>query len=331
MRLFIVPIILASAAALQADILHLRDGSRHYGELISQNKGEIVFRVELGDGSATVLRCFTAEQVVRVERTDRHPMRPVPRDDQAALDGRDEDYEQMLREGFELIDDDDPRAALRALQRAVLRAPEDVLPQLDRQCREARGTSLAELLARVRVHVAGLAQDGRSFVLRYATPYERAALSDVLARRQKDRLERRYLGRTVAEWAGDPSQYTELDAHARELVADASRAAALIRARLRFDERLKQQRKERVRLLRLRRDLTRLAAKVLALPGYTAPRDDAMAGPAQRVADELAEQMHATSQPVQAQSGAPVSTEAARVEDRSGGSGPRDPNLPEDP
>ncbi len=273
MRLLAAMLLLSAVTASPGDILHLRDGSRHYGDVISQNDDTIVFRVVSGDGSASVVRTFAADGVARVERTGRVQAPPTPPPAAPIATAVAEDCEQMLREAFELLDDHDERAALRALQRAVLRAPQAALADLDRQCRQARGLPLDVLLAETRVYVAGLAKRGPAFRLTYATPYELDALGRVLTRQAQERLRRRHDGRSVAEWVSNRSEYTELRPGARALVADASRAAALIATRLRHDPALKDAREERVRLLHLQADLSRLAAQVSAIPGFTAPTE----------------------------------------------------------
>ena len=302
MRLLLLTVILAATPLVQGDILHLRDGSRHYGELISQNEREIVFRVVLGDSSSTVARTFPAALVERVERTGRLQSRPAAPADQSAGPAAGANYEQMLREAFELLDDRDLPAALRALQRVVLEVPAARLERLDEQCRAARGVPLDELLAGTRLRVAAATRDGRDFKLKYVTPYERAALGRLLAEQQRALLARRHDGRSVAQWAGDWSDYTAVRPGARQLVADAARAAAVIAARLRLDPQIEGGRAERTRLVQLREDLSRLAAHVLALPGYTVPTDgDDAPDPTRDAAEKLAAQPAATSQPADAE------------------------------
>lgn len=299
MRLLAFTILLSATAGLQADILHLRDGSRHYGELVSQNNNVIVFRIVAADGSSALVRSFPAELVRSVEPGGRPPVTPPLPVGTAPDAGLAADCEQMLREAFELLDDDDRPAALRALQRAVLGAPPPVLEHLEQLCRAARGVALDELLARTRVEVAERTRAGRGFRLRYTTPYERAALGRVLAEMQTERLNRKYAGRTVAAWAAEPAAYTTLQPDTRALVQDASRAAAAIAARLRLDPALRGQVEERTRLEHTRGDLVRLAARLQALAGYTAPlEDDDMFDPAEEAAERLAAETAPASQPV---------------------------------
>ena len=297
MRSLALTIILTGTLTLQADILHMRDGSRHYGELVSENDREVVFRVELPDGSGGAVRTFARSLVARVERTTQRSAATRPGDVTAAA-GPDEDYEQMLREAFELLDDGMPHAALRAMQYVVLRAPAPVLGQLDEQCRAARGRALDELLAATRLHMAESGPGGRAFKLPYVTPYESAALGRMLQRVQEARLAREDDGRGVAEWADHAAEYKSVGPESRALVADAARAAAAISARLRLDPGLRGQRTERAHLVKLRGELARLAAHILALPGYTAPTDDTGGDdPAELAAARLAAEAAATSQP----------------------------------
>lgn len=257
------------AAVAQADILHLRGGSRYYGEFVAEERGQVVFRVVLPDGTASAVRTFPREQVERVERTGRRDVppeaasRPVE-----SLPGRP-DREQMLREAFELLGDGEPDAALRALQTAVAEADEAELEELERSAQERVGTPLGALLARTRVYVASRAEGGRAFRLEAATAYERAALGRVLDEQIRILLARPHQERTVEEWAAQRAEYKELQPDARTLVANASRAAALLKARLRFDPALKERRAEVARLTQLQRDLVNLAGRVRSMDGFT--------------------------------------------------------------
>jgi len=226
-----VLIILATSAAMQADIVYLGDGSRHCGALL----------VQAGYGVAS-------QPASQEERTP--------------------DRSQMLREAFELFGDGDLAAGLRAMQRSVADASGAVLGDLDAQCRAARGIPLDEFLAKTRIYLASRAGHGRGFQLNSATKYERAALGRMLARQAEILLAREHDGRTVAEWASQLNEYDALKPDARLLVADAARAGALLAARLRFDPALKEKRAETARLTRLRADLMHLAGWVASLPGY---------------------------------------------------------------
>lgn len=297
MRPLALIIILTGTLALQADILHMRDGSRHCGDVVSENDREVVFRVELPDGSGSAVRTFARALVARVERSTQRSAETRPGDVHAAAEP-DEDYEQMLREGFELLDDGMPQAALRALQYVVLRAPPPALERLNEQCRAARGRPLDELLAATRMQVAETGSAGRAFKLLYVTPYESAALGRMLQRVQDARLAGQYGGRSVAEWADHAAEYSSVGPESRALVADAARAGAAISARLRLDPGLRGERTERAHLVKLRGDLARLAAHILALPGYTAPTEDTGGDdPAELAAARLATEAAAASQP----------------------------------
>lgn len=287
MRSVAVVLVLGIAASLHADILHLRDGSRHSGEVVRQTDTHIYFRVRLPDGSGALIRSFPRARIVRIEpgQLPEAP-RPAPAPARRAADASHR-YTQMLREAVELSADDDPLAALRALQKAVLNAPPDVLLRLEQTALELQSRSLDEWLAHTRLTAVG---SGAVFRITYTTPYERPALGRLVAAELEARLNRRHAGRTVVEWAAQHEDYRTLRPDTRALVADTTRAVALIATQLRWDPALEIDRAERVRLRALRTELSRLAAHLLALPGYTeAPhpvlsQDD----PAAVVAAELA-------------------------------------------
>jgi hypothetical protein len=291
-------LLIAAVSVSQGDILHLRDGSRHYGRLVERGDERIRFRIVLADGVSSIVRDFDAAVVDRIEPTGRIDAPPSAGEvDRSATQPRP-DVEQMLREAFELIDDGEPAAALRATQRAVRHASDEEIDQLDAQCRAARAVSLAELMATLRIELAADGDDDE-FRLTYATELERDALGRLLEARQSRRLESRRDGRPVREWAEHPELYEELGAEARELAADASRAAALITARLDFDPRLTKDRAARVELLGQRRKLVRLAGHVMSMRGFTAPRasDPQRPDPAAEAAARLARGERPTTQP----------------------------------
>jgi len=211
------------------------------------------------------------------------------------------DCDQMLREAFELLDEQDYDAALRALQRLVREAPEDLLPELERRARAARGAALDALLARTRLYLALNPGSGAAFSLGAVTRYETEALAVDLEREQEVRLGRVYQGRTIADWAAQRDEYTTLQPDARELVRDARLSAALIAARLKYDERLAEDRTAALRLSRLRTELMRLAAQVAELPGFTSltARDDP-SDPAWQEARRLEAEGRAATQPTSA-------------------------------
>jgi hypothetical protein len=269
MRYALLLVILCWPSRTSADILHLRDGSRHYGAVVREDAGGVRFRVSLADG-ASVVRDFPAEAIERVERTGRYDVPPsdLPAATRPVADARAERRPQMLREAFELLDDRALASALRAMQRAVQDAGDDTLAELDAECRAARGVALDELLAQTRLYLASRIGHGRGFYLKGTTKLERPALVRMLARHVDTLLQRERGGRSVADWAAHPKEYTEVLPDTRCLVADASRAAALIAARLRLDTALKSDRKAMSHWTHLRGDLVNLAAAITALPGY---------------------------------------------------------------
>ena len=181
-----------------------------------------------------------------------------------------EDFEQMLREAFELLEDDDLPAALRAMQRIVTRAPEELLSDLDQRVRSARGLPLARLMAETRLRVALARGRGGAFRLKFVTRYEAPVMGRLLEQLQGELLQKRHEDHTVAEWAAERDAYTELHAEAREMVADARLAAAMLSARLKFDPRLRKSGEHRRQLAALRDDLARFVAQVISMRGYTA-------------------------------------------------------------
>jgi hypothetical protein len=296
MRLTALIILSAWTVAAQGDILHLRDGSRYSGTLISQNEHEVFFRVVVGDGSSSVLKRFPAELVKTIERGPLHVRLPATSGTAAPETQPVQDFEQMLREAFELSDDQDVHAALQALQKAVLGATPPALSQLDQQCRRQRGVPLAEWLADLRIR--GALRVGGGFWIRYATPYEAPVLGARLEQRCNELLAGQYHGRSLAEWAAQPADYRELHRDARAMVTDTRRAAGMLAARLRFDPRLKEDHAARLRQTRLRADLARLIDHVITLPGYTNPLEpDAADNPAAAAARRLAAEQQAASQP----------------------------------
>jgi len=271
MRAFVLMIALTAGATVQADILHLRDGSRYYGTLISQNEQEVVFRITLADGTSGALRSFPRSLVRRVERTARvTPARADRPADELPTTMPAEDFEQMFREAFELLEDEDLPAALWAMQRIVTRAPEELLSGLDQRVRSARGLPLARLMAETRLRVALARGRGGAFRLKFVTRYEAPVMGRLLEQLQGELLQKRHEDHTIAEWAAERDAYTELHAGAREMVADARLAAAMLSARLKFDPRLRKSDEHRRQLAALRDDLARFVAHVISMRGYTA-------------------------------------------------------------
>ncbi|MGD8451982.1 MAG: hypothetical protein PVJ57_09210 [Phycisphaerae bacterium] len=214
-----------------------------------------------------------------------------------------DDYEQMLREGFELIDDGERQSAIRALQRAVLGAPDDTLAVLDRQCQAARGKPLPALLAELRILEA---LDARSFWIKYATPYEREALGRQLEERSEALLAVEYQGRSIRAWSAEPEAYETLCSDARQMVATARQVAGMIGVRLRLDPRLKDNREERKRLLDLRESVGKFVGRVIIMPGYTEPLSGEPDDPGAEAARHLDESKAPTSRPAKTEQKPPA-------------------------
>ena len=103
---------------------------------------------------------------------------------------------------------------------------------------------------------------------------------------------------TVEEWLDTPRSYAEVQPDTRALVSDVARAAAVISVRLRIDPQLREVRAERARLVKLRGELAKFAAHLLALRGYTAGQGDAaLPDPGDEEARRLAAELDAASQP----------------------------------
>jgi len=290
-RSFALLVMLIAALGARADILHLKNGDRHYGRLIRADEREVLFEVVSTDGRMRFEMRFGAASVVRVERSDQTAP-PTVRASQAAEAEPAEDYEQMLREAFELLDQADLSAALRAMQRVAGGAQEAVLARLDAFTRSTRDLPLPELVARTRYAEAMADGGGRVFKLGFVTPYEREAMARILAARQAAYLSKRHLGRSIAEWAADREAYTELHPAARNMVADARMAAGIIGERLRIDPILRENRIDRRDLVALRTSLTRFVAHVSSMGGFSAlsatesPDDPAVAA-ARRLATQV--------------------------------------------
>ncbi|MGE0479762.1 MAG: hypothetical protein AB7Q17_04750 [Phycisphaerae bacterium] len=70
----LLAIVALTGVATRADILHLRDGTRHTGTLVTHTKAEIVFRVRIDAGGSTVVRRYAPADVARIERDDGEPI-----------------------------------------------------------------------------------------------------------------------------------------------------------------------------------------------------------------------------------------------------------------
>jgi hypothetical protein len=218
---------------------------------------------------------------------------PSPPEDSPRVSPAD-DHEQVLREAFELLDDGDLPAAMRAMQRAATRASPETLARLNEWVRRTRRIPLDELMAETRIRVARSSSRGKSFDIRFATPFEGPALGRRLERMTDELLKAEFGGKSVLKWARDHSEYRELRADSADLEARARTAAGVIGARLKYDPRVRpgetrsSARKpgsrenaggpasapsggdSRGELIRLRDDLARLASHVRSLPGFTA-------------------------------------------------------------
>lgn len=282
-------------AAGRADIVQLRDGSRHYGDLISQDERQVVFRVAIDASGSGAVRTFAAAEVQSVVRcAERTPPAGDSPADAADRPHSRADCAQMLREGFELLDAGEAEAALAAMQRAVVRAPREALPELSEIARQERGQPLDELLAATRMRV--MLRDGRRGFAPppFVTRVEAGAFGRQLAELTAKTLNKRFGDRELARWATQPETFVDVTPDARRLVDEARLAGSLIAARLRHDPALRRTSAERQRLVKLREDLGRLAAHVAGLPGFTAlaagdAPDDPTLAEARRLAeiDEL--------------------------------------------
>lgn len=296
------------ACAAQADILHLRDGTRYQGQFVRQTASELEFRIHLGHGRSTAVRRFPLDRVKSIEKaplsSEPAPQPPPTADRTPPADTGD--VAQMLREAFELLNDGDHPAALRAMQKAVTSAGPESLAELERQTRAERGRSLPELMAATRITLAASARTQHGLEIRGATAYETPALGVMLEGLQSDALRAQIAGRGLAAWAAAPTLYAELTPDARVLVERTRRAAAIVAARLRIDPRVRSASPARAALVKLRDDLTALASHVSTLEGFTAlsaetaPDDDPTLIEARRLTELAAEAAAAASRPADA-------------------------------
>ena len=307
MRLLVFIAVQLTTWSAPADILHLRDGSRHYGTLIKQTNKEIIFRIEPTDGASAVRR-FPAWQVKLIEQTDASRPEKTRSEAKDEISQPEPDYLQMLREAYELVDDGDLPAGLRAMRRVVNNASETMLKELDRYNHTVRGLGLADFLAATRIRATLAERNWRSFELKYATRYEGVALGNQLESLHRRLLLKIYHEQTLENWAVGHEKYVELMPDAVLMVDDARLAAGVIGARLRHDPRLKTDRAERRKLAIMRENLGRLIAKVSAMPGYTSldrgtpAEDDPTLIEARRLAAEQATRpTEATSRPAGSQ------------------------------
>lgn len=285
-------------AVSPADIVTLRDGTRYYGEIVHDSEREVAMRVHQADG-ATALRVWPRDVIRDAELNGivKDPRASTPANSEPVPDFGEDALQQMLRECWELLDDGEEAAALRALQRIVARASRDGLAQLDQQHRQARGAALDEQMAELRLRRAIATSPPGGLKIRHATPFESAALGRRLAALQETLVAREYGGASVQWWADNPSAYAELRADARRMVDDATLAAGAISARLRLDPSIRAPREEAGALIAQRDALGRFAAKVRALRGFSALRTadklngaDPTLAEAQRIEERLREE-----------------------------------------
>lgn len=264
---------LFGVGAACADIVTLRDGSRYYGEILSESSTEIEFRIHQASG-AIATRVFPRALMRSAERNGMlidplaEETAPASKSGHVAED----DFDQMLREAWELLDDHESAAALRALQKLVTRAPQEKLAKFEAAHRAQRGISLDDQMAELRLNQALATSPPGALRLKYATPFEAAALGRRLSALHDALVARQYADASVQWWADNSGAYTELRRDARHMVDDATLAAGAIGARLRFDPTLRSDRAAASAVLAQRDALSRLAARVRELPGFSALR-----------------------------------------------------------
>lgn len=260
---------LTVALAASADILHLRDGSRHSGTLIAETQKEILFRIDSPDGKASTVRKFARDLVERIEVG----IQPTATDDVDDPETdtppeNDADHAQWLREAFELVDRGELRPALRILSRLARISDRAILDRLNHDCATARGRPLDVFIAEIRVRSA--TANTRDGVIRFGgvTAYESLALGRLLETHIRELLQKTYEGRTLLDWTIRQSEYTRATTESPALVRDARIASAMLSARVKYDPRLREDREARVTATAQRDELARLAAWISALRGF---------------------------------------------------------------
>lgn len=303
MRCVLLMLILSTTPPARADILHGTDGSRYSGEVVRQDEHMVLFRILLADGKSGIVKRFPRAAVLRIEPSD--VAAPVDFAEEGGEEemppaGASADFAQMLREAYELLDDGDPASAAAALQKIIVRAPAQVRAALSLRCRRERGATLAELAAAARVRTAA-AEDG--FHIRFATPYEAAALGTLLQRQIEALWPLEFAGRSLREWSAKPETYAALQPDVRAMVAAGRRLAGMLGARLEYDPALAEDRAARKQAAQDREAVIRLVRHVITMPGYTEPQgaagwsDDPGAAKALELAAERIAEQSATSQP----------------------------------
>ncbi|MCG3126292.1 MAG: hypothetical protein CHACPFDD_01124 [Phycisphaerae bacterium] len=269
MRRLSLVIVLGLAVAAQADILRLTDGSCYHGRLVRESPDAVLFDAWLDGAASGVVMRFARSRVASVERgeftageTPRFAVQPGEQPDA-------NDEQRTLDAALQSLQSGELDAALRLLNRVVIRSEATALGRLDGRVRERRGVGLAALLAQLRLEEALAAGGGRKFDLRFVSAYEAPEMSRLLAERLTQALHADFGGRSLADWSREPAMYRAHPPFAPRLL-DATRVAAgMAGARLRFDRSLRTDRATRMQLVELRDRLTHFAAAVAALPGLS--------------------------------------------------------------
>lgn len=263
----VASLVLYLASAARGDILYLRDGSHYVGKLIAETKADYLFRVDSSGDEPAEIRKFARDTVDRVEWGEAAEI-----DSALSSEEPDEalppaDYDQWLREAFELFDRGDPRAGLRVLSRLARVKDGETLKRLDAACRAAQKKPLDEFLALRRIELA-TSNPGAAIKFAGVTEYESAALGRLLESRIDELLAHTFEGRALRQWTIKQGEITRATTESPALVRDARLAAGLLAARIKHDPRLRDDRETRASLNLLRDELARLAARVAALPGF---------------------------------------------------------------
>ncbi len=284
--------LLALCAQAAADVLELANGSRFDGTLIEQTPDAILFEVVLGGGGAPVQTWFPRSRVARV-RVGRSLEQRAPAPAPVEIDESSR-KRQMIREAIELIADGASRAALRALQRVLTDSTPEQLAALEPFAIEQTGSPLIELIADLRMKTALDVDEGRGFRLDYVSRYESGAVARRLRELGDALVNSVHRGRTLESWSWSPEEYGALAGDSVDFVRDARRAAAILAARLKYDETVRSDRAVGRAISAQRARLARLSARIAALPGFTGlgagfPADDPTATEAERIRHEAAE------------------------------------------
>ncbi len=338
--------LIASFALLaQADVLTLRDGTVLRGRVIDEGDRTVIFRIELGE-AGSLSREFLRSQIRRIERGDgaaeeaasqpasegaagakaaTKPARKVEPPRSMSPVARDAYFEQMMREGFELLDDQDEEAALRAFQRLAQRAPESLLKRLDALCQSLRGVALPRLMAQLRMKQAQRDDDTGKIDLGFATRYEAAELGQLLEARYEEILDQVHEGRSLRSWAAKPDEFPAKSREAGAAVRGARAAIGLISARLRQDRALSDDREKRAKLISIRDQLGRFATQVGGAAGGRTTVDEIREltdGP--RKKGDAAEAPDTESEPESGDGSPPLDSDPT-IWNRGGAAGPRSP------